>query len=313
LRGSEYQRSQHGVPEPGPDDVALCRRAMASTNDEVRSHACLALEQMVAAPFFGELPPVDRAGLVRPLLAALSSGHGDTSEWSVRALRRLAAKAYLPAEGVRAALAQGLDLVTREDVEARRRGALLLEALTAREVPADRLQIARTLLLALDRYPRSGDEDDRSKTARTTCCGVLARIPGVDATLAGELAARFLRDLRVCDAWGFHYGRGDALQGLGRQFAHLRGGQREETLAVLLAAVGDPELEYMRTSGVRSPLRHRGHEALVPAVPAMTQPECERARARVSDARRAAAAKKDATDVAGIYDEVEAALAARRQ
>jgi hypothetical protein len=310
-----YQRQQHAVHEPDQDDVALCLSALASADDAARSHACLALEALARESFFKDLPDATRASLLPPLFAALRSPHTDTAEWGTRALGSLVGDPRLVSDkDARQLLVQGLALVVDDDVETRRRAGLLLERLLPRCSPADHVQVARMLQVALDRHPRQDREGERTAMARTVLCGVLTRLDVADAGLAGDLAARCLADLAAPAAFGFHYDRADALLGLGRWFAQLRGERREHAFAALLAAVGDARLQYMTTSGRRTPFHHHGHEALAAAAPAMDAGECERAAAALAAAReRAIAAMSEAQDVASMFDGAQQAVAARQR
>ena len=73
-------------------------------------------------------------------------------------------------------------------------------------------------------------------------------------------------------------------------------------------------MQYMWTSGERSPLQHKGHEALEPAVPHLTGAEFAEAERRVRAARAVDEKRiRYADDIAGIYGPIEAAFAARRK
>jgi hypothetical protein len=313
IAAGEYQRSRARIPEPEADDVVLCAQALAHDDVPLRQQACFAAAALVRQRFFAGLPQERRRALVLPVIGLLASDDADLADASAQALGQFAAvDGVLEERDARSAIVQALALVLLEDVEARRRAGLLLEKLVRAAGESSQQQVARTVLLALDRYPRGADEGERAAVARTTLQGVLARLQVRDQQLADELAARFLADLQGDLAWGFHYARGDATLGLGRTFAALAGDRRAAALAALRAAIGDPRLQYMRTSGRRTPFRHHGHEALALAAPALALDEVAAVAKEATAAREAAAASGcNQEDLAGMYDDLQAALAAR--
>jgi hypothetical protein len=137
---------------------------------------------------------------------------------------------------------------------------------------------------------------------------VLARLDLHDAKLAAEVSATMLGDLERGDSFGATYEAPQALACVARHIDALGGDARKRAVDALVTAIGDRGMLYMVTSGVRSPQRHAGGEALVAAWPQLREPERQRARDAV-DAIRGGWIDLTAEDRKSIFDPLDAAMA----
>jgi len=315
VAAGSYQIGLQGASPPGPDDVGLCCRALAHADVGLKVAACRAVAHMASIPFFRDLPPAQRHELAVLLIAELGGEHGPLADAAGHSVRRLVySDGLLERRDLHSAIVQALGMAQDDDVEVRRRAGLLLAEIAARGDENIRQQVARTVLMALERYPAKRDDGEREEIARALLRTVLTRFETVDSKLADDLAALFLADLASGEEWGFRYGRSDALRGLGHVFNALRQPLRGAAFGALRDCVGAEDLQFMTTSGMRSPQRHHAHEALAFAARGFTMAELEAIEELASAARqRDEAAGMDDMDVRGIYETLETCLRDRRK
>lgn len=260
---------------PAREDVRLVIRAMQDQDPTVSSHACLALEKIAPYKLF---KPEDMKALWDGLRPKLRSQHDDTSEWSARGVGALARDTELLA-GV--FLAEAFDetilMVMSEAPEMRRRGAALSSDLVKR-LPRDSTEKLIRSLLAISPVAVAGDS--KMDDAEARCKGMVAHAICFSASrietesLANEVAARLLG---LCRENTVPSGAELRIIGLAQLAATTNKETRQQIVDAVLAAAADRRWAYSVTSGVLSPPKHAGAEALVILAPSLTREELETA------------------------------------
>lgn len=258
---------------PSREDVSLVLRALRDNDVTISSWACLAVEKMASKKLF---TPEDTKVLWEGLRPKLRSQNEDASQWSARGLGALCLDTEILSGAILdGAFEETLLLVSDNNTEMRRRGALLSRYLV-KHLPKDRLEkLVRTLITS----PPVAAEDQKGidhsqahiSCVVTTLISAASRIE--TESLANEMALRLLAESDPPTVLG-ELGRWEGL-------AYLAGKTdketREQIVKSILEAVADKELNYMRTSGLDSPLKHHGADGLAILSSFLTLEEIERA------------------------------------
>lgn len=283
-----------GSQQPTREDVSLVLRALQDSDSAICSQACLAVEKMAFAKrFLSE----DLKALWAGLRPQLRSHHDDASEWSSRAVSVLArdsgllSNAFLPdrpwtlgrepldterlaGEVLYGACDESLLMLSSDDRELQRRGANLSSSLVMLLAQERQEKLVRALLA----IPSAPGADLDSTSAEVRCRGQVASAlvqaaPGIKTeSLANDVAVRLLEAARQ---------RAMVERGVFRGLAYLaattRGETRQQIVNVVIAATADAQLIYSRTSGIYTPPKHYGADALAILAPLLTAEELERA------------------------------------
>lgn len=283
---------------PTREDVSLVLRALQDRDLTVSSHACLAVEKMAPQKLF---QPEDMKALWGGLRHKLRSQHDDSSEWSARGVQSLCwYTELLDGAFLDEAFDETLLMVSSNSPEMRRRGVGLSRYLVKR-LPKDKCE---KLVRALLGSPAAPAED------RVVTAALGSAAPKIETqALANEVAVRLLAATKNKPAFDFGFDGGlREWQGL----AYLAGTTSKETrdqiVGTILAATADRRFAYSRTSGVPSPPKHAGAEALAILASFLTLEEVERAEKAIPP--QAAGDKKEWYD--SMYAAAKEALAARK-
>jgi beta-lactamase regulating signal transducer with metallopeptidase domain len=311
---------------PVRQDVNLVLQAIQSKDRTVHSQACLAIEKLAAQNLFA---PEDLPSLWGALTTNLQSQHQETAEWSTRAISQLLQQKELfaspfwpqkewtleraPSDADRSAaqLLQGtfdasLRLLESSDPELQRRGANLTSHLV-KHLPQSLQEIAIRSLLAV---PLPTEAAPNPSSAPSRCRKQVTRalvhaasvIPNESLTV--EVAERLLAATQDVDAVmtdGVY--RGLALLALKTQ-----GGLRQRIVRALLLAATDSRWIYSPTSGLSSPPRHHGADALTIVAPNLTGDELVLAQKAIPAPPEGNRASYDS-----MYGEALQALASRQR
>ena len=312
VQGS-YLRSQHGIPEPDVNDVALAHLGLSSTDTKVCGYACLALESLAREELMKKVPAATRQQIADQLADLLDGEHAEAADFASRAIDSLCDHGHLDPRIARKSVSAGLALLLSEDFRDRKRGAHLLRDLDKVLGDSGHISFARTLLVALERYPESDAEEGRLTRQILRRC--LGNTRPVDARLSREIALLLLADLGAPADFGQSYLRGQCLVSLGRHAHALQGESRDAAFAQLDESLLDGDLVYMPTSGVRSPLLHWGNHGLVLATPWLTREQVEQVLVTLAKARELApgwGAREAEGDFTSLFGPLEKALAQRQ-
>jgi hypothetical protein len=286
----------------------------------------LAIEKLAAQNLFA---PEDLPSLWGALTTNLQSQHQETAEWSTRAISQLLQQKELfaspfwpqkewtleraPSDADRSAaqLLQGtfdasLRLLESSDPELQRRGANLTSHLV-KHLPQSLQEIAIRSLLAV---PLPTEAAPNPSSAPSRCRKQVTRalvhaasvIPNESLTV--EVAERLLAATQDVDAVmtdGVY--RGLALLALKTQ-----GGLRQRIVRALLLAATDSRWIYSPTSGLSSPPRHHGADALTIVAPNLTGDELVLAQKAIPAPPEGNRASYDS-----MYGEALQALASRQR
>lgn len=295
---------------PSREDVSLVLRALRDNDVTISSWACLAVEKMASKKLF---TPEDTQVLWEGLRPKLRSQNKDASQWSARGLGALCLDTEILSGAILdGAFEETLLLVSDNNTEMRLRGAGLSHFLVER-LPKDRLEkLVRTLITS----PPVAVEDQKGidhsqahiSCVVTTLISAASRIE--TESLANEMALRLLAESDPPTVLG-ELGRWEGL-------AYLAGKTdketREQIVKSILEAVADNELNYMRTSGLDSPLKHHGADGLAILSSFLTLEEIERAEQAIPP--QPTGEKKTIYDslehYASMYGAAKEALAARK-
>jgi hypothetical protein len=308
---------------PVRQDVNLVLQAIQSKDRTVHSQACLAIEKLAAQNLFA---PEDLPSLWGALTTNLQSQHQETAEWSTRAISQLLQQKELfaspfwpqkewtleraPSDADRSAaqLLQGtfdasLRLLESSDPELQRRGANLTSHLV-KHLPQSLQEIAIRSLLAV---PLPTEAAPNPSSAPSRCRKQVTRalvhaasvIPNESLTV--EVAERLLAATQDVMTDGVY--RGLALLALKTQ-----GGLRQRIVRALLLAATDSRWIYSPTSGLSSPPRHHGADALTIVAPNLTGDELVLAQKAIPAPPEGNRASYDS-----MYGEALQALASRQR
>ncbi|MBL8891443.1 MAG: hypothetical protein JNL67_15800 [Planctomycetaceae bacterium] len=296
---------------PSREDVSLVIQALRDNDVTISSWACLAVEKMASKKLF---TPEDTKVLWEGLRPKLRSQNEDASQWSARGLGALCLDTEILSGAILdGAFEETLLLVSDNNTEMRRRGAVLSRYLVKR-LPKDRLEkLVRTLITS----PPVAAEDQKgidNSEAHISCLVTQSLISSASRieteSLANEMALRLLAESDPPTVLG-ELGRWEGL-------AYLAGKTdketREQIVKSILATVADKKLIYSRTSGVISPLKHHGADGLAILSSFMTLEEIERAEQAIPP--QPTGEKKTIHDslehFASMYGAAKEALAARK-
>ncbi|MEC7583957.1 MAG: hypothetical protein VYE77_06535 [Planctomycetota bacterium] len=312
IKGS-YQRGRNGIPEPDVHDVALARLGLSSANNIVCGYACLALESLAREELMKTVSPKARQEIADQLADRLDDEHEETADFASRAIGSLCEHGHLDPQIARKSISAGLGLLLSEDRRDRKRGAHLLRDLDNVLGDSGQISFARTLFLALERYP--GTDDQEGRVTRQILRRCLGNTRPVDAKLSREIAGLLLAELAEPTRFGPFFQRGQCLVSLGRHFNSLQDESRDAAFARLSEGLLDRDLVYMLTSGVRSPLLHWSCQGLVLAAPSLTAEQVEQALAMLAKARERApgwGAREAEGDLASLFGPLQKALTERQ-
>lgn len=310
---------------PTRQDTTLVLQALQSTDRTIRSQACLAIEKLAAQKL---LAPADLPSLWEDLLPNLQDQHQDTAEWSVRAVAQLLQQQELfdspfwtqqewtmerePSDADRWAgrilqsvYEASLRLLDSSDRELQRRGANLIRHLV-KHLPQSSREIAIRSLLAV---PLPTDTETNPSSAQARCrrqvTTALVDAASVIPTesLAGAVAERLMEATSDVDAVMNDH----VYQGLAVLASKTQGGLRQRIVRALLLATTDSRWIYSPTSGVSSPPKHHGADALTIIASNMTGDELVLAQKAIP-----APPEENRASYDSMYGEAIAALAARK-
>ncbi|MCE3018368.1 MAG: hypothetical protein ACK56W_11530 [Pirellula sp.] len=296
---------------PSREDVSLVIQALRDNDVTISSWACLAVEKMASKKLF---TPEDTKVLWEGLRPKLRSQNKDASEWSARGLGALCRDTELVSGAILdGAFEETLLLVSDNNTEMRLRGAGLSSYLVKR-LPKDRLEkLVRTLITSppVAAEDQKGIDNSEAHISRIVTQSLISAASRIETeSLANEMASRLLA---VSDP-------PTELGELGRWvgLAYLAGKTdketREKIVESILAAVADKKLNYMRTSGVISPVKHQGADGLAILSSFLTLQEIERAEQAIPP--QPTGEKKTIHDslehYASMYGAAKEALAARK-
>lgn len=288
-----------GAP-PLAEDVALILQALTEPNSGAGDMACLAVEKLAGKGVF-DATSAEKA--VRAMLPRLRSAQADTSEWSARGIGALASGTrFVKGDLLAAASTEMALMIGDRDAEIRRRGLCLAEDLLPLFGAPLREQTLKAVIGAC-RRPVAGDAATRAHSIAVRALGHAARHApaGKPATEAAEELLRVVENESV-DAYQVVF---PALGGLaGRVEEPLR----SRIVRAVLIATAHPGYIYSRTSGVRSPTRHAGADALELVAPLLTAEQLDAASKAIPIVSRI----WDAQSIEEAYGAARKALAARR-
>ncbi len=249
---------------PTREDVPLVLRALQDRDLTISSHACLAVEKMAPEKLF---KPEDMKAIWEGLRPKMRSQHDDTSEWSARGVGALAQDTELLAGAfLNEAFDETLLMVSSNGPEMRRRGAALSRNLV-KLLPKDKLE---KLVRALLASPAATAEDRMATQALSSAA------PKIETqALANDVAARLLAATKDNPAPSF--GELRVWQGLAYLAGTTSKETREQIVGAILAAAADRRWVYSATSGVYSPPKHAGAEALAILASFLTLEELDKA------------------------------------
>jgi len=311
---------------PTREDVPQVLRSLQDKDVAVSSQACYDVSEMAARKLFA---PEDLPTLWEGLRPQLRSQHADSSELSARAVQALVRDSGLftsafwpgqegtlrrePSQADRLAgqclagvLDESLLMLASDDRELQRRGANVANSLMTM-VPT---KMQEPLVRALLAIPLETAADGSATSPGVRCSSqvtsaLIEAAPRIKAeALADDVAARLLeasRDRDMVTTQRLHLG----LAGLA---GATRGEVREQIVSAVIAAVADGNLMYSRTSGVLTPPKHRGADALAILAPTLTAEEVARAEKAIPPQQ--AGQEKEAYD--SMYEEARKALAIRK-
>ena len=296
---------------PTREDVPLVLRALQDRDLTVSSHACLAVEKMAPKKLF---KPEDMKAIWEGLRPKMRSQHDDTSEWSARGVGALAQDTeLLTGAYLNEAFDETLLMVSSNGPEMRRRGAALSRNLV-KLLPKDKCEeLVRALLASpvatAEDWKESGNAEAHCSAQVTAALASAAPKIGTQA-LANDVTVRLLvavQDNHNPGPRGTWFGCPE-LTGLAYLAGTTRKEIREQIVGAVLAAVADRRWAYMRTSGVLSPPKHAGADALAILASFLTLEEVERAEKAIPP--QATGEKKE--DYDSMYAAAKEALAARK-
>ena len=280
---------------PTREDVPLVLRALQDRDLTISSHACLAVEKMAPKKLF---KPEDMKAIWEGLRPKMRSQHDDTSEWSARGVGALAQGTELLAGAfLDEAFDETLLMVSSNGPEMRRRGAALSRNLV-KLLPKDKLE---KLVRALLASPAATAEDRMATQALSSAATKIET-----QALANDVAVRLLAATKDNPAPSF--GELRVWQGLAYLAGTTSKETREQIVGAVLAAAADRRWIYMDTSGVYSPPKHAGADALAILASFLTLEELDKAEKAIPP--QAAGEKKEAYE--SKYAAAKAALSARK-
>jgi hypothetical protein len=335
LARGAYHLERTGQPPASAADLSRCLRGLASRDDTLRGPASLAVESLAGGPIVAKAPEALLRELAHAALAAMDAKDPDVREWAGRAIGALASESgrWSPADTapVVKRVLRGLASAADEaGWEERRRAANLAVRMAKHLDGASRRSVAEALFrivsgLALEDAGRSDaalraalekhtPAGDRALACHEMCWAALCRLPTGgerDRVVEARLVlAEFERERPRVDT--VHHGRAVRLHGLARRAAGLeRGPLRSRCVDLLIGSLDDRDLVYAVTSGVRTPLRHAGADALAVVAPSFDARELARAEKAVAAAATPGLGEPD--DLESMFREVRGALAARKE
>jgi hypothetical protein len=291
---------------PTREDVPLVLRALQDKDLTISSYACLAVEKMASKKLF---KPDDMKAIWEGLRPKLRSQHDDTSEWSARGVGALAQDTELLAgELLNEAFDETILMVSSNGPEMRRRGAGLSCSLV-KLLPKDKLE---KLVRALLASPVATAEEGKAGNAEARCswmatAALSSAAPKIETpALANDVAVRLLAAAKDNPAPGWCECR--ALTGLAYLAGTTSKETREQIVGAVLAAAADGRWIYSVTSGVYSPPKHAGAEALAILASSLTLEELEKAEKAIPSQT----AEDKEEEYASMYAAAKEALAARK-
>jgi hypothetical protein len=253
---------------PAKADVSLTLRALTEPDLEISSHGSLAIEKLAA-------DRVLDAQAVKLVLDAiipkLRSSHGNSSEWSVRAVCALAQDTpFVAGKALSRVHAESLKMLDDRDADMRRRGfhlaSHLLRLLDARQHEQTvRAMLATFRRMVLSQNPEAVRNDVIAREAGVIALSVATeRIE--DETLAGQVAAQLLRAIETERTPTWYRGHCE-LYGIAKLAHRAAEPWRSRILQTVIAAARDERYVFSLTSGEASPPHHAGAEALAVIAP----------------------------------------------
>jgi hypothetical protein len=231
--------------------------------------ACLAVEKMAPQNLF-DAPSAEAA--LRVLLPKLRSHDDDTSEWSARAVGALASYTpFVTGELLAAAFAEMLLLVGDDEPEHRRRGLCLAANLLPLLGSSEREQTLRATIRAC-RREAAGEADSRAYDIGIRTLGTAGRLTEGEGP-ATEAAQELLRAVEGKVPYEYQTVLFDLASLAARVGEPLRG----RIVRAAIAAAAEPHYTYSRTSGMPSPTRHAGADALAVVAPLLDRQQLDEA------------------------------------
>lgn len=326
---SQDRRKEPGLAQqiqPTRENVSQVLRALRDKDLDVSKDACIVVAKMASQKVFAA---EDLQSLWEGLQPKLRSQHQDTSEWSTRAVTMLVQESTffsspfwtdqgwmlerppsdidrLAGRFLNGALDESLLMLGSSDRELQRRGANLSSRLV-KYLPLESQEKLIRSLLAIPFEPdseRNPDSPEVRCSRQVTIALILAAPEIKTESLANDVAARLLEATRELDM--------ATIDGVHRGLAYIayktRGELRERIVSVVIAAAADEHLTYSQTSGIYTPPKHRGAEALTILAPLLTGDELAQAEKAIPPLPEG---KNEAHD--SMYLETLQALAARKQ
>jgi hypothetical protein len=311
---------------PTREDLPLVLLALKDRDLNLRGDACLAVEKMA---LLNLLVRDDLRVLWDLLKPNLQSPNQDTSEWAVRAAAAMIGAPDLsrspfwsnqewtlerdPSEADRLAgelleevFKENLQLLGSSDRELQRRGANLSRYLMERLPQPMQERLIRSLLDIPLATPIATDPQSPEVRCNRQVTNALAHgSPFIQTNpLASDVANRLLEasnDFEVAMNDGVY-------SGLAHLADNTQGDLRMRIVQKMLAAVADGRLSYSRTSGIATPPKHIGADALTILAPGLTGDELVLAQKAIPPQPEGS---REAYD--SMYKEAIASLATRKQ
>ncbi len=316
---------------PTRQDLPLVLQSLHAKDLTIRSQAFLAIEKLAAQKLFA---PQDLPSLWEGLLPNLQNQlqdnqHQDTAEWTVRAVAQLLQQPELfsspfwvqqewrlerePSDADRWAgrILQGvyeasLPWLASSDRELQWRGAKLISHLM-KHLPQAMQEKAIGSLLDIP-LPTEADTNPSSALARCRRQVTMALVQSASVisteSLAGAVAERLLEATSDVDA----VMNDGAYRGLAILASKTQGELRQRIVRALCLAAADGRWIYSRTSGVPTPPKHHGADALTIIAPNLTRDELVLALEAIPAPPEGNRAPYDS-----MYQETLQALAARQR
>lgn len=257
-----------GTPPVSANDIALILGAIEHPDLEVRKWGCLAVERTSGREMFDASSAKHAIGIIMPRLRSANNESAGGDVRAVAALTRSSCR-FFAKETLQELSKTAIALLADEDIEKRQRGVEIMYPIIP-HLSAEQVDEAALALLAAGRRPTvekfldpNGKEaPSASLRALNGVEMALARCGGCrDITLAKEIAEHLLHafhDKRIGAG-----ARQAIINGLAYPLAsRLQGDVRKQIIDTIIASTADDSLTYTHFSGIPSPVRHSGTEAL---------------------------------------------------
>jgi beta-lactamase regulating signal transducer with metallopeptidase domain len=272
-------------------DMPLAIAALQANDWTIRSQSCLAIEKMASRKLFA---PEDLPSLWEGLQPNLQSQHQDTSEWSVRAVATLLQEHELfsspfwsqqdwmlereptPAdrsagEFLKGSFEESLLLLGSSDRELQRRGANLTSQLLKHLPQSKQEKAIRSLLdIPFETQTAANPSSSLARCRRQVTIALVHSASVIPAeSSVGEVAERLLEASKDVDA----VMNDGVYRGLAFLADKTQGELRQRIVRAVVLAATDRRWIYSRTSGISTPPRHHGADALTILAPGLTSEE----------------------------------------